>query len=81
MTNQKRYNPLGNCHYGIDPDGAKGVPIFSVICDFKTKSSLGITVVRTQALPLHNIMFLVFKSMVMSPGYVPIYGWGSKGNS
>ena len=71
-TKQKRYNPLGNRHYGIDPDGAKGVPIFSVTCDFKTKSSLGITVVRTHRVSLHPKNLLV-NPMVMFPGYVPIY--------
>ncbi|XP_033732371.1 uncharacterized protein LOC117321874 [Pecten maximus] len=37
----KRINP--NSIYAIDPDGAGGVPIFQVFCDFTTDKTIGIT--------------------------------------
>ena len=43
---QNRFNPLNNRKYGIDPDRQKGVPLFSVQCDFNTVKSLGITLVN-----------------------------------
>ena len=42
-VNQKYWNPQRTHHYGIDPDGAGGVPLFEVKCRFK--DYMGFTIV------------------------------------
>ena len=55
-------NPLGNHHYGIDPDGADPIEAFVAQCDFKSDRSMGITKVWL----LHNYRETSKTSKLMS---------------
>lgn len=51
LLNKHDKNPAGDNTYAIDSDGAGGLGLFGVTCDFKTNKSMGITIVSESFLP------------------------------